>query len=352
MELKIRMFGFADHESSLRAKLLDAFTARWFRATEPEGANKAALELCAVARNLIAEAGGAAVPLPLPHDTPLARLLNGVLLGSEGKQATGKARSKRQSVAAAAEARLVRYFHSVRYNKEPSLALGRVDSGTPQPASMHNTCIALWLSQMLPVREDKQLRVTAGSKRQSVSTDLEPLRFLKVHRDLSGLCIGMQIECRVTLHDWLSFISGLQGASLLADALLDLIVDDSQENGPGPSDPASGGLAADRCTPAVVLLVCLSYMLSASHECSVKSGTFSMVAPRFDRFMSCHLCHHSSVGFDRFMSCHLYHHSSMRRYICTYCVIACKQLHEEGNRSRFGDIFSCCTLLPTAPAAS
>lgn len=98
---------YADHESSLRAKILDAFNGRWFRSAEPDSANKAALELCAVARCLIADAGGATVQLPLPHDTPLARLLSDVLLGSEDKQAAGMARSKRQSLAAAAEAQLV-----------------------------------------------------------------------------------------------------------------------------------------------------------------------------------------------------------------------------------------------------
>lgn len=89
-----------DHEPALRAKLLDAFTARWFASRSADAAAAAAAELCAVARRLLDEPGAPAA-FPLPAEAPLARLLHDVLRGGEEGKAGEAPKARRQSAAAA-----------------------------------------------------------------------------------------------------------------------------------------------------------------------------------------------------------------------------------------------------------
>ena len=98
----------ADHEPGLRAKLLDAFTARWFAARTADAAAAAAAELCAVARKLLDEPGAPAA-FPLPAEAPLARLLHDVLRGGEEYKGSDAPKARRQSAAAAVGMREVRH---------------------------------------------------------------------------------------------------------------------------------------------------------------------------------------------------------------------------------------------------
>lgn len=75
----------ADREPSLRAKLLEAFSNRWFSSSAPGTACAAAEELCQVLTVLMADRS--VQLLPMSHDEVLMRLLRELLYGSEDTKA-------------------------------------------------------------------------------------------------------------------------------------------------------------------------------------------------------------------------------------------------------------------------
>jgi hypothetical protein len=91
----------ADRDTTLRAKLLERFTFRWFTSADAESAEAAAGELCRMLALVIAEKPAL---LPLAHDEPLVQLLTAILHGSEAV----KVETGRKSVVGLAKVQQVR----------------------------------------------------------------------------------------------------------------------------------------------------------------------------------------------------------------------------------------------------
>ena len=75
----------------MKADILQRFTARWFLCKDSDEAAAAVAEMCCVCDVLLADRGGAL--LPLNHDEPIITLLTAILRGSEDLRAAAGRKS-------------------------------------------------------------------------------------------------------------------------------------------------------------------------------------------------------------------------------------------------------------------